>query len=104
MPADPEFCSNGWVGFRRGQSLMSLQKTAKVSWMAIFVSALAFLAACNGTSSSSSGSNAMVSVSLSDPATCGAPNGPFSHIYVTVDDVQINQSSTASDNDPGWVD
>src|SRR5262245_9468167 len=59
------------------------------------------LAACNGTSSSS---NAMVSVSLSDPATCGAPNGPFSHIYVTVSDVQINQSGSASDNDPGWVD
>ena len=46
----------------------------------------------------------MVSVSLSDPATCGAPNGPFSHIYVTVTDVQINQSGSASDNDPGWVD
>jgi hypothetical protein len=70
----------------------------------MFLAALAFLAACNGTSSSSSGSNAMVSVSLSDPATCGAPNGPFSHIYVTVTDVQINQSSTASDSDPGWVD
>jgi hypothetical protein len=61
------------------------------------------LAGCNGTSSSSS-SNAMVSTSLSDPATCGAPNGPFSHIYVTVTDVQINQSSSASDSDPGWVD
>ena len=59
--------------------------------------------------SCSSGSNnsmqtATVRVSLSDPATCSAPQGAFSHIYVTVTDVRIHQSATASDTDSGWVD
>ena len=41
---------------------------------------------------------------LSDPATCQAPTGPFSHVYVTISDVQANVSSTASATDSGWVD
>jgi hypothetical protein len=45
-----------------------------------------------------------VSVMLSDPATCQAPNGPFSHVYVTITDVKVNVSSTASDSDGSWVD
>ncbi|MHB8218376.1 MAG: DUF4382 domain-containing protein [Candidatus Sulfotelmatobacter sp.] len=49
-------------------------------------------------------SPATVNVAISDPATCSAPQGPFSHIYVTITDVQINASSSAGDNDPGWVD
>ena len=56
------------------------------------------------SSGSSSSSTAMVQVSLSDPATCASPQGPFSHVYVTVTDVLIHQSATAPDNDPGWVD
>lgn len=60
------------------------------------------LAGCS--SGNSSTSNAMVQVSLSDPATCSSPQGPFSHIYVTVTDVLIHQSATAPDNDPNWVD
>ena len=59
------------------------------------------LAGCS--SGSSSTSTAMVQVSLSDPATCASPQGPFSHVYVTVTDVLIHQSATAPDNDPGWV-
>jgi hypothetical protein len=47
---------------------------------------------------------AIVQLSLSDPAPCATPSGPFSHAYVTVTDVRIHQSSSASDNDPGWVD
>ena len=67
------------------------------------VAAIAFtLAGCS--SNSSPAGTAMVQVSLSDPATCASPQGPFSHIYVTVTDVLIHQSATASDNDPGWVD
>jgi uncharacterized protein DUF4382/carboxypeptidase family protein len=61
--------------------------------------AAGFLASCG-----SSSQTATVSTSISDPAPCGAPQGPFSHVYVTVTDVQINQSSSAGDNDPGWVD
>lgn len=63
------------------------------------------------SSCSSGGSHAMnssapatVNVVVSDPATCSGPQGPFSHIYVTITDVQINASASAGDNDPGWVD
>jgi hypothetical protein len=51
-----------------------------------------------------SSGNATVTTSLSDPATCGPPQGAFSHIYVTVTDVQISQSANASASDSGWVD
>jgi Domain of unknown function (DUF4382) len=47
---------------------------------------------------------ATVQVSLSDPATCSTPQGPFSHVYVTVTDVRIHQSASASDTDSGWID
>ncbi len=47
---------------------------------------------------------AQVSVKLSDPATCMAPNGPFAHVYVTVTDVKANVNGTAADNDSGFVD
>jgi hypothetical protein len=45
-----------------------------------------------------------VQLSLSDPATCSSPQGPFLHVYVTVTDVKIHQSASAADSDPGWVD
>jgi hypothetical protein len=62
------------------------------------------LVSCGGSSSNNSMQMATVQVSLSDPATCSAPQGPFSHVYVTVTDVRIHQSATASDTDSGWVD
>src|SRR5713101_4596761 len=72
---------------------------------ALLLSAAIFLASCGSTSSNmSSNSPATVNVALSDPATCSAPQGPFSHIYVTITDVQINSSSSAGDNDRGWID
>jgi len=43
-------------------------------------------------------------VSLSDPATCAAPSGPYSHVYVTISDVQASTSANAGDNDPSFVD
>lgn len=46
----------------------------------------------------------MVNVRISDPATCSGPQGAFSHIYVTITDVQINASASAGDSDPGWID
>jgi len=73
-----------------------------------FLTGIVFLLSCGGGSSTNSSNSGMematVNVSLSDPSTCSAPNGPFSHIYVTVTDVLINQSASASDNDPSWVD
>jgi hypothetical protein len=62
-----------------------------------------FLVSCSSNSNNSM-QMATVQVSLSDPATCSAPLGSFSHIYVTVTDVRIHQSATASDTDSGWVD
>ena len=46
----------------------------------------------------------MAVVSISDPATCKGPSGPFAHVYVTIVDVQAHTSATAGDNDPGWTD
>jgi hypothetical protein len=45
-----------------------------------------------------------VNTRLSDPATCEAPSGPFSHVYVTITDVQASTSATAASTDSGWVD
>src|SRR6266851_9589917 len=63
-----------------------------------------FLYGCSSSTSTKSSSPATVNVMVSDPATCSAPQGAFSHIYVTITDVQINASATAGDNDAGWID
>lgn len=57
-----------------------------------------------GGGSSTSNKMANVTVSISDPPTCGPPQGAFSHIFVTVTDVRIHQSSDASPDASGWVD
>jgi len=64
---------------------------------------LTFFFACS-TGKPAANSSAMVNVRLSDPATCSGPQGPFSHIYVTITDVQINASASAGDHDSGWID
>jgi hypothetical protein len=70
--------------------------------------AYAFLiAACSGgspTTTTTTSGMATVNVMVSDPATCQAPAGPLSHVYVTITDVQANVSSSAGSNDSGWVD
>lgn len=63
--------------------------------------------ACGGSGSSSTPTGTAtgkVAVSISDPATCAGPSGPFTHVYVTITDVQANISPTAGDNDSGWTD
>ena len=64
----------------------------------------AIIVACTASSSSTTSGAAMVKVMISDPATCAGPDGPFSHVYVTITDVQANVSSSAGANDSGWVD
>ncbi len=59
---------------------------------------------CSGGSSSPSMKAGSVSVSLSDPATCQAPNGPFKAVYVTITDVKASTNANAPDNDPSFVD
>jgi Domain of unknown function (DUF4382) len=65
------------------------------------IAAVIFLMSCGGGVKSQP---ATVNVSLSDPATCAAPQGAFRHIYVTVTDVKIHQSGSASASDSGWLD
>jgi hypothetical protein len=72
----------------------------------LLVVGIAFvLSSCSGGSkSATSTAPAKVNLAVSDPATCSGPQGPFSHIFVTITDVQINASASAGDNDPSWID
>jgi hypothetical protein len=60
------------------------------------------LAGCSGSSSSSKMGS--VNLSVSDPPTCSMPSGPYSHVFVTITDVQIHTSANAGPKDAGWVD
>src|SRR5947209_14874231 len=79
------------------------------SWMAVGATAvlalsIAFLAACGGGSNPTQMTAATTMITISDPATCNSgTGGPFSHVYVTVTDVQINSSSSAGDKDSTWI-
>src|SRR5258708_18553581 len=44
-----------------------------------------------------------VSVSISAPPSCMAPNGDFMHVFITIRSVQAHASATADDNSSGWV-
>lgn len=71
------------------------------------LSIIAVWIACAGGNNSTTGKSsslANVTTVLSDPTTCGPPNGIFTHVYITVTDVKIHQSATASASDAGWVD
>ena len=65
---------------------------------------VAIVTACSSVSGTSGSGMGTVNTMVSDPATCASPSGPFSHVYVTITDAQANVSSTAGDNDSGWVD
>lgn len=49
--------------------------------------------ACGGNNATVSGA-ATTNVTLSDPSTCSGPGGPFSHVWITVKDVQISSSGS----------
>src|ERR1700758_53908 len=82
----------------------AMRKTARLCTLlaALLVSAI-FFVNCGG-SKSASNSMATLNVRVSDPATCSGPQGAFSHIYVTITDVQIHASGTAGKSDAGWID
>jgi hypothetical protein len=80
-------------------------RAASVSlFIVAFVGTTIFLVNCGGGNSSPGPQSATVKVTVSDPATCGPPQGPFDHVYATITDVQIHQSANAGANDAGWVD
>lgn len=45
-----------------------------------------------------------ISVMISDPAACRAPNGPLAHVYITIADVRASTNPDAPANDPSFVD
>jgi Domain of unknown function (DUF4382) len=71
--------------------------------VAIYLAACSTTTGMSGNSGTASGMSS-VNLHISDPATCEAPAGPFSHVYVTITDVQVNTSSSADTSDSGWVD
>jgi hypothetical protein len=70
----------------------------------LLVASLGLLIACAGSNKTPTSNMGTVNLTVSDPPTCAAPSGPFAHVYVTIKDVIIHQSATASASDPGWVD
>jgi hypothetical protein len=85
---------------------MGANSWARVIGFGLVLGIVVSFAACGGSSSQSTSNNmsATVNITVSDPHTCTGPSGPFSHIYVTITDVEIHASSSAGPNDPGWVD
>lgn len=71
----------------------------------IAVPFVSMLTACGGGGDGSSGSNSgttgngTLQVSMTDAPACG-----FDHVFVTVNKVRVNTSSSAGDNDAGWTD
>lgn len=78
----------------------------QIPFIPLFLAALtsACLVAGCGNGNNSTMTAGTVNVQVSDPATCAAPQGQFSHVYVSISDVLIHQSATAAANDAGWVD
>jgi hypothetical protein len=73
--------------------------------MACLIAIAGIVAACSsGGSGTTTSGMAQVNVVLSDPATCAAPNGPYSHVWVTITDVQANTNASAGPTDSSWVD
>jgi hypothetical protein len=70
----------------------------KILIVAMFASVA--LAACGGGGSSGSTPTptGTVNVQMTDAPSCG-----YDHVYVTVNQVRINASSSAGDNDSGWT-
>jgi len=62
--------------------------------------AVAAMISCGSSSTSSTTpTTGTVQTSLSDPPTCSAT---YSHVYVTITQIQANLSSTAGPSDSGW--
>ena len=54
--------------------------------LCLLLVAAVFVAACSMNGTVTTSGMSQVKVTLSDPATCIAPNGPFSAVYVTISD------------------
>jgi hypothetical protein len=76
--------------------------------LACGLASVAVLSGCSskpgGGKGFGSGGNGNLALTVSDPATCGGTKGTFSHIYVSISDVQISTNATAPAGDPSFVD
>ncbi len=74
--------------------------------MVAAVLAGALMVACGGGGSSGSSTTVtgFANTSISDPATCQTPNGPYSHVYVTVKDVNSGSVDFTPKMNPVQVD
>jgi hypothetical protein len=81
---------------------MSKRYSLSLLWVVV-LGGLALLSACGGGGATPSQS-AMVNLHVSDPSTCSSPTGPFRHIYVTANDVQISTSGMGNPGSSGWTD
>ncbi len=76
-----------------------------ILFLSCLIVAALFVGACSSMTVANKPSGmATVNTMISDPATCIAPGGPYSHVFVTITDVQAHMSASAGDNDSGWVD
>jgi len=64
--------------------------------------ALMVISCGGGTSMKLGPAMGTVTVSISDPPSCTPPNGPFTHVFITVGSVKVNASATATDSSDGW--
>ena len=80
---------------------MRFPKSLFVAIFSTIVLALIVAGCAGGSSGGGMTTMATVQASISDPATCSTGSGgTYQHVYITVTDVQISQSSS----DSGWVD
>lgn len=80
-------------------------RTLSIVVLGLIVAATLAWTGCAGSSTpKTTSSAAFATVSISDPATCEGPDGPYSHVYVTIRDVKASTSSAAGANDSSWVD
>jgi len=74
-----------------------------MSAVAVIAVLIGILAGCSSSNLSTPAGSGLVNVTVSDPATCSAPSGPFSHVYVTITDVKVTTNANAGDNDSSWI-
>jgi uncharacterized protein DUF4382 len=71
--------------------------------LALLCGVAAVLGGCGSSSTPPPPNFGFVNTGVSDPPTCLAPNGPYSHVFVTVTDVQASTSTDPNANS-GFVD
>jgi hypothetical protein len=86
-----------------------MKRSVLVLLTSLVVAAIVLFLACGGGGNSSgtrttSPATASITTTISDPATCAAPQGPYSHIYVTIVDVKVSTNANAGDNDSSFID